>query len=227
MITEKELFEDIISLCDSGWHDLSSDKASAAGEYLEEILGLEKTNHDGPDAGVWELKCTTGTSLLTLFHKTPRPQGSIYSLINQHGYEGRNGRPSMRFTIRGSSPNSRDLYVDDDRDNNMIHICYKSSETRLLHWTYNDLLNSAGSKLRRLILVKCTRRNGQVKYEEAMAFEQVDLLGFIDAIVSGTVVVDFDAYIKNTGAIRDHGTKFRIHPSKLYLLYEIWYSIVP
>lgn len=227
MISEKELFQDIISLCESGWHDLPSNKASAAGEYMEQILGLDITNHDGPDAGVWELKCTSGTSLLTLFHKTPRPEGSIRSLINLHGYEGKNGRPSMRFTVRGAHQNSRDFFVDDDRINNVLYICHKSREMRLLHWTYNDLLNSAGSKLRRLILVKCSKRNFQVQYEEATAFEQIDLLGFVGAVTSGTVLIDFDAYIKDTGAVRDHGTKFRIHPSKLGMLYERSYPIFP
>ncbi len=39
-------------------------------------------------------------------------------------------------------------------------------------------------------------------------------------IEKGLVAVDFDAYIKDSGSVRDHGTKFRIAVSDIQKIYE-------
>ena len=36
----------------------------------------------------------------------------------------------------------------------------------------------------------------------------------------GLVRVDFDAYIKESGAVRDHGVKFRVEPQNIGRLYD-------
>ena len=216
MISKRVLFEGVRSLCDSGWHDLPNTGTGAPGNYLEHMLGLETTNHDGPDAGLWELKFSQGKSLLTLFHKTPRPQGSMKYIINRFGQIGQNGKKSFRHTIAGKS--KRGFNIAHDAGN--IWVRHTDVMTILPHWTEDDLLSSAGAKLRRLILVKGSVKDRKVCYESAMAFQQFKLSKFMKAIEEGLVHVDFDAYIKDSGAVRDHGTKFRIKPEDLGRLYD-------
>ncbi len=216
MITQKQLFEDIRSLCESGWHDLPDTGTGAPGDYLEHILGLKTTNHDGPDAGLWELKFTQGTSLLTLFHKTPRPKGSMKYIVNKHGWIGKNGKQSFRHTITGESPRGFTIALD----SGCLWFRGTDAMDTTVHWTEDDLLNAAGAKLRRLVLVEGEKKNGKVRYTKATAFEQFKLSKFMKAVESGLISVDFDAYIKPSGAVRDHGTKFRVHPENLARLYD-------
>ncbi len=215
MIPKKRLFEDIKSLCDSGWYDLPKTGAGAAGDLLENILGLKTTNHDGPDAGLWELKFSRGNSLLTLCHKTPRPHGIIKYVINKHGWIGKNGRKGFRHTIEGESDRGFNIAYD----SGSIWVRHQDDMAPVPHWTEEDLTNAIVSKLRRLVYVTGTVKSGQVRYETAVAFENIKTPRLMKAIADGLILVDFDAYIKDSGAVRDHGTKFRVRPENLGKLY--------
>ena len=218
MILKKVLFQKVREICSSGWHDLPATGTGAPGDFLERFVGLNTSNHDGPDAGLWELKFSRGSSLLTLFHKTPRPKGSIEKIIKQFGWTGSNGLRSFRHTIEGGK-SSRDFSAV--YEEGAIWIRHAALTETIPHWTENDLLNAAGGKLRRLILVEGVVSKGRVKYEYAKAFQEFKLSSLMEAISGGLVLVDFDAYIKGNGTVRDHGTKFRVRPDNLKHLYEI------
>ena len=72
---------------------------------------------------------------------------------------------------------------------------------RFPYWTHDQLLNIAGAKLRRLVVVR---------YRQADCFSDFTLTFFIYELMRGTICVDFDMRATDTKAIRDHGTKFRI-----------------
>ena len=215
MISKKQLFADIASLCESGWYDLPATGTGAAGDLLENILGLKTTNHDGPDAGLWELKFSSGTALLTLCHKTPRPRGVIKHIINKYGWIGRNGHKGFRHTIEGESDRGFNISYDAGS----IWVRHEDAMSPVPHWTEDDLTNAIVSKLRRLVYVTGTVKDGRVRYEKATAFENIRTSKLMKAIADGLILVDFDAYIKESGAVRDHGTKFRIRTGSLGKLY--------
>ncbi len=224
MITRKALLDKIRELCGSGWHDLPDTGSGAPGDHLEKLLGLKTSNVDIPDAGAFELKFSRGSALITLFHKTPRPRGSMRHVINKHGWRGRNGRPSFRHTIAGESDKGFDIVYDAGS----IWVRHEEAMDIVPHWTEDDLLNAAGRKLSRLVLVRGTVRKNpyRVLYERAALYEQFRLSRLMRAIESGLVLVDFDAYIRPSGAVRDHGTKFRIDPRNIGRLYETHERIV-
>jgi len=56
-----------------------------------------------------------------------------------------------------------------------------------------------------------------VKY--IVPYENIRTPKLMNAIENGLILVDFDAYIKDSGAVRDHGTKFRIRLENLGELY--------
>lgn len=219
--SERQLFSKVRELCESGWHDLPDTGSGAAGNYLETVLGGGVDNMDAPDIGRREIKFSSGTALLTLFHLTPKPKDCVMNLIRQFGWTGKNnGRPSFRHTIHGRSDKGFRVV----HEKGAIWITHPDMRGEAPHWTEDDLLGSVGSKLRRLLLVRGKRRkNGnqqQVSYRSAEAFQQFRLSGLMDCLVDGLVAVDFDAYEKENGTVRDHGTKFRIKPKDIGGIYE-------
>jgi len=189
MISKKKLFEDIESFCAAGWFDLPSTGTGAPGDLLENILGLKTSNYDGPDAGLWELKFSSGKALLTLCHKTPRPNGVVKYLINKHGWIGNNGRRGFRHTIEGESDRGFNIAYD----SGSIWVRHSDDMSPVPHWTEEDLTNAIVSKLRRLVHVTGTKKGGRVRYEKAVAYEDIRTPKLMKVIENGLILVDFDA----------------------------------
>lgn len=190
------------------------------GIFLENLLGIKDNNRDVPDIEDWEIKFNGGTSLITLFHKEPEPRGIINQLVNKYGWEDGKGRISFRHTIAGCS--ARGFYIKnlDDR----VIIRHKDEDSIVPHWKHDTLMCSAGSKLRRLILVtgKMEMNPRRVTYSSAVAFWDFRMSSFVEAIQQGIIKVDFDARTQRGpgSSIRNHGTKFRIKPTDLSNFYD-------
>lgn len=217
-------FAEIKRILNMGWVDIPDEKSyrgtGAPGRLLEHLLGIEENNQDSPDLMDWEIKFHGGRALITLFHKDPEPRGIMRNLVHEHGWPDGQGRISFRHTLGGES--DRGFYVVNESDR--IVIRHKIKDTVVPFWRHNTLLNAAGAKLRRLILVEGEMQSHQrrVRYEEATAFWDFNLLGFCDALEKGTVLIDFDARTQGGAgtALRNHGTKFRVSVANLESLYE-------
>ena len=187
----------------------------APGLYLEHLLGLTTSNVDVPDAGAWEVKYSSGNSLVTLFHKDPYPRGdAIRYIINRWGWIGRNGLQNFRHTICGES--DRFTVVDEA---NAIRVRRTGYDDLVPYWPHDVLNNSFSRKLRNLILVHGSKYGRMVSYDSAEFLTEVRSSRLIRAILVGTVCIDFDAYIRESGAVRNHGTKFRVKVENLPALY--------
>lgn len=213
-----------------GWIDIPPEKKfngnAAPGDYLEHLLGGKKNNRDSPDLNDWEVKFHGGTALLTMFHKEPQPRGVMKYMVHEHGWLDELDRMSFRHTIKGKS--ERGFYVVNMPDR--IVIRYKNKDTVVPYWLHNTLLNAAGAKLRRLILVEGELKavitdkglTKRVIYKKATAYWDFKLNGFFQAMVDGKVLIDFDARTKGEAGttLRNHGTKFRINIKDLKAIYE-------
>ncbi len=189
----------------------------APGLYLEHLLGLKTSNADVPDAGGWEVKFSSGDALITLFQKEPYPRESgrmIRSIINRWGWIGQNGQQSFRHTIRGRS----DLLeiVDDAGE---IRVRRIGHDDVVPHWPHDVILTAFARKLGNLIHVQGTKKGRTVVYESAEFLSQVRVTDLVKAISTGTICIEFNAYIRENGAVRNHGTRFRIKTEDLYRLY--------
>ena len=87
------------------------------------------------------------------------------------------------------------------------------------YWTHDELLNVVGAKLRRLVLVRYEKKKDKVLYTQSDIFSDFALTFLIYELVRGTICVDFDVRATKTYALRDHGTKFRIHPDNVCRVY--------
>ena len=205
-----------------GWIDLPEAYGGhgAPGRFLEDLLDVAENNLDSPDLMDWEVKFHGGKSLLTLFHKDPEPKGIINEMVNQHGWLDEKGRISFRHTISGET--NRGFYVVNE--DKRITIKHRDSNVVEPYWNHNTLLNAAGSKLRRLILIhgQTATNPRRVRYDSAIAYWDFNLLGFCEAAEKGLVYIDFDARTsKGPGtALRNHGTKFRVQAKNIDFLYE-------
>ncbi len=190
------------------------------GLLLEELLGFDSNNRDGPDSGVWEIKFHGGNAPLTLFHKTPEPKRIMHSLIRKCGWPSKTGTTtSFRHTIWGRSPRGFEAVNEGGR------IIIRNGEYPDLispYWTHDSLIAAFAYKLRRLVLVKGRRskKNGTVTYRNTHLWTEPRLTELMDLIANGIIAVDFDARTNPKGAgLRDHGTKFRIAIKDLGKLY--------
>ena len=195
----------------------------APGLYLEHLLDLRTSNQDVPDAGAWEVKFTSGNALLTMFHKTGDRDGpTMGDIIEKWGYVGRNGRPNFRSTVCGQSENYK---VSDEEGT--IRVRRNDDDVFVPYWSHDALITAFARKLGKLIHVQGSwnKRTRIVTYSSAEFLSRARTTQLINFIVTGTVCIDFDAYLKESGGVRDHGTKFRIKLADLRSLYAARESV--
>ena len=195
----------------------------APGLYLEHLLDLRTSNLDIPDAGAWEVKFTSGNALLTLFHKTGDRHGpTMADIIERWGYIGKNGRPNYRHTVCGQS---EEYKVADEEGS--IRVRRNDDNTIVPYWSHDTLITAFARKLGKLIHVQgsWSKQTRLVTYRSAEFLSQARTTQLISLIAGGTICIDFDAYLKLSGGVRDHGTKFRIRPGDLHSLYSTCESV--
>lgn len=221
VVTDADLYARLRSVLKRGWIQIPDYHGyrgtGAPGTMLEELLGISGGNLDIPDAGKWEIKFHTRSSLLTLFHLEAEPKGHMHHMVRRFGWPDAKGRTSFRHTIHGRS--ERGFYVVNE--SNRITVRNDSvSDMEWPYWTHDKLINAFAAKFRRLIVVKGKKRDGKVKYEQAHLYWEPQITMFVEAVEKGFVAVDFDARTKNGRGLRNHGTKFRIRYEHLRHLYN-------
>ncbi len=221
--TKKELFARLRQIIDQDWQEMPIGVAryngsGGPGNYLEDLIGLKTGNQDIADIIGWEVKYfTEKTNLITLFHKEPGPEGILRYLVSKFGWKDEQGRLSFRHTIMGRS--DRFQVINDA--GNIIVRPLKGGNGAVPMWTHDTLLNIAGGKLRRLLLVKGEREGNQVRFERVDCFENLQLTILMAELTKGVMAIDFDAREKSPGSktLRNHGTKFRVPPENVCRLY--------
>lgn len=150
------------------------------------------------------------------------------------------GEMSFRQTIHGLAPSDRGFMVKIDRFEKKVLISFDASKVDSRHsnwllnvknrtglgelkpqpyWGFDDLQNKAGTKLLNCFYVQAEvkREAGKefYKYSKVLMLQKFSFEGFLNAIETAKVLVDFDA---RSG--HNHGTKFRLRQNCLPMLYE-------
>lgn len=148
---------------------------------------------------------------------------------------------SFRQTIHGMATSDRGFMVKVDRANKKVLISFDASKVAARHsmwlqsvkeriglheldpqpyWGFDDLEHKAGTKLLNCFYVqaevKIERKIEYYKYTKIMMLQKFDFEGFLKAIETANILIDFDA---RTG--HNHGTKFRLRQNALPMLYKI------
>lgn len=219
---KKDLWQRLRDIIALGWTEMPAGVAryngtGGPGNYLEDLMGLTVGNQDIADCIGWEVKYyTPATNLITLFHKEPTPEGVMRYMVSKYGWKDDEGRLSFRHTIQGRSDR---FQVFDDAGS--IVVRRRGGNGLVPTWTHDTLLNIAGGKLRRLLLVQGQKDGRNVRFDMIDAFENLHLTLLIAEMVMGTIAVDFDVREAKAGSVglRNHGTKFRVAPRHVCRLY--------
>ena len=219
-----QLFERVREAISHGTFNLPEEGrhrgTGAPGMFLEDVLGLNAGSLDIPDAVGWELKWYTDrTSLITLFHKeADGPEAIMRYMVRKYGWKDKQGRLSFRHTIKGKS----DRFKVEDSIGQLVVRPIRGNGP-VPYWSHAELVATAGSKLRRLLLVRgeYSKVNRTVRFLQADAFETFHLADFVYEVLRGAIVIDFDCRETRPGSagLRNHGTKFRIAPESVCRLY--------
>ena len=225
ILTDLELQRRLRMLIERGFISLKDvpGGTGAPGKLLERELGLEGGgNDDTPDGGRWELKYHGGGSgLITLFHLEPKPSEYVKHLINEYGWVNSKGQKSFRHTIHGGKVTKRGFWVEKRGDR--VCVMHEGlAEANVPYWESDDLMNSFGTKLRRMLLVAGSKTDGAVCYTAGTFYQRPRSTKLIELICDGTMAIEFGARLSgaDSGKLRNHGTKLRIKKSNLTLLYR-------
>jgi len=92
-----EFLSRLAQLKNGGFVQTHREGDTGVGKTLEDLVGIEENNLDGPDFETYELKSArkSSTSMLTLFTKVPEPHGANSLLLAAYGYPSRKTGPNL------------------------------------------------------------------------------------------------------------------------------------
>ena len=178
------------------------------------------------------------------FEPHPRPARIVPRvLLPNYGWPDAKGRPnesSFRQTIRSTVWSDRGFRIVVDREGQRVVVVFDSAAVEASradwlrtvaartglgplnpqpYWPLQDVELKVSSKMLNTVLVEVdsekTRGAEQFRIHSVHALQGFNIEGFISAIESGDVYIDFDA---RTG--HNHGTKFRLRQGALPRLYR-------
>ncbi|MCY4569879.1 MAG: MvaI/BcnI family restriction endonuclease [Candidatus Poribacteria bacterium] len=184
------------------------------GYTLETLLGLEENNLKTPDFGDVELKSQrNGVSNPVTMFTFNRGAWKMKQkdLIEKYGYIDTNERSSLYCTVN-STPNNQGLYVKIEQEAVKL---YHVDGSLIAEWAGENLINSFMKKMPALVIVYAdARTNSEEKEEfwfnEAFYLTQPNEDNLLDLVKQDIIIVDVRMHLKENGAVRNHGTAFRI-----------------
>jgi len=167
------------------------------------------------------------TSMLTLFTKSPLPPKANSILLERFGYESGkdNKKKELHTTVNAKEFNQlkgkAGFKIDIQEDN--INIITPENEI-VGYWDKETLKKSFEKKLPKLLYVKAESRGGgeneEFWFNEAWLLSGFNFRNFVHLLKEGTILVDIRIGQYSNGKKHDHGTGFRVLPSKLDLCFK-------
>lgn len=235
--TLEEFIEKYTEICNRGWIKTHRSGPTGIGKTLEDLLGIVENNIDGPDFGDYELKSCRldSNSMLTIFTKTPQPQGAANTLRMTFGYPSdayNNDEKVLHSTL------SADRFVSiADTGHSLKVLC---SDTKIAivaedgkeyaYWTREQLRTAFEKKYKgKFVYAKAHSRgagaNEEFKFVEAYEVSGFDYDAFVSLLEQGKIYIDLRIGQYHGGAkdgqTHDHGTGFRIKEKDQHLLFKV------
>ena len=199
------------------------------GKTLEDLLGIVENNIAVSNATFAELKSARRRSLsmLTLFTKAPLPPEANSKLLKDYGYatEKSRGKKVIHTTTFATHHNTLrgKIGFKVKVEPNKVSLI-SSDGAELGYWDETTLRQSFEKKLHHVLYVMAdTRGRGKTEefwFNEAWLLSGFDYAGFATALKEGTVCVDVRIGQFPNGKPHDHGTGFRVLPSKFGLCFK-------
>lgn len=225
-------------ICDMGWITTHRSGPTGIGKTLEDLLGIEENNIDGPDFGDYELKSCriNSNSMLTMFTRAPQPAKSNTYLRLKFGYSSNaydNDSKVLHSTL------SADRFVSVYNTGNQLKIVCDDEKISIasqmgvedVYWTRDALKKCFEKKYKnKFVYAKALSRgtgaNEEFKFVEAYEVSGFDYYAMIDLLEQGKIYVDLRIGQYPDGRTHDHGTGFRIREVDQPLLFHVNRRIV-
>jgi len=199
------------------------------GKTLEDLLGIAENNIAISNATFAELKSARkgSLSMLTLFTKAPLPAEANSRILKDYGYitvksKGKKIIHTTTFATHYNTLRGRTGFKVKVEPNKVSII--SSDGIELGYWDETTLKQSFERKLHHVLYVMADARgSGKTEefwFNEAWLLSGFDYAGFASALKEGTVCVDVRIGQYPNGKPHDHGTGFRVLPSKFGLCFK-------
>lgn len=236
--TLDDFIREYSKICDMGWIHTHRPGPTGIGKTLEDLLGIEENNIDGPDFGDYELKSCriNSNSMLTMFTRSPQPARSNTKLRLKYGYSSNaydndekvlhSTLSADRFTPIANTGNELKIHCDDER------ISIESQNgIEDIYWTRDALRKAFEKKYKNKFIYAKAESRGSGANEEFRFIESYEVSGFdynamIALLEKGKIYVDLRIGQYPDGRTHDHGTGFRIKESDHSLLFKVNRRIV-
>ena len=203
--------------------------STGIGYTFETLFGVKENNIPIPDiGGRVEIKTIRKDlqSLITLFTFN-RGVWHIRQkeLIQKYGYIDSKGRFALKNTVFYDKPIPQGLKLEIDELRNTIHLIEDVATGKsVATWDVYVIVGTFMTKLSRLLIVLADRKVIKGKeyflYGEAYLLTDPSPRSFINAFKKSLIGIDLRMHFKESGAVRNRGTAFRIKEKDLIELYE-------
>lgn len=189
------------------------------GYTLETLLGIAENNLKTPDFGEIELKsqrknATTPVTLFT-FNKGAW-QIKQREAIEIFGYADEKGRRALYCFVTGK-PNNQGLFtIADEYALRLFH----TSGLLVASWTIENIIKTFRRKMNALVVVLAETRlrldlSEEFWFSEAYFLHTPSAEKFVELLRQSAIILDVRMHLKESGAVRNHGTAFRTVESVL------------
>jgi len=224
----KELESKLREIKNKGFVSSLRSGSTGIGYTFESLLGISENNLPIPDiGGRIELKTIRkeSQSLVTLFTFNKAVwQIKQKDLILKYGYIDDNNRYALKNTIYYGKTVAQNISFGIDENKNTIHLIDGKSGDILAIWDIYVIVGKFMTKLSRILLILADRKIEYgleyFHYNESYLLTDPSARRFINAFKNSVIGIDLRMHLKESGAVRNRGTAFRIKEKDLTELYE-------
>ena len=224
----KELESKLLKIKNLGFVESLRKGSTGIGFTFETLFGVKENNIPIPDiGGRVEIKTIRkdSESLITLFTFN-RGVWNIRQkhLVKKYGYIDKKGRIALKNTLFYNKPIAQGLFLQINRRKNIINLVDAITKQTVATWDIYVIVGKFMTKMSRLLIVMADRKKEHGKeyfhYNEAYLLTDPSPRKFISAIKKSLIGIDIRMHLKESGAVRNRGTAFRIKEKDLIKHYE-------
>lgn len=201
------------------------------GYTFETLMGIKENNDQRADYKGIEVKTfrskelnMTGAGKSNLFLKEPTWKDGLSSIaerVKKYGYIDKNGRYALYSTVK-IQENSHGLKFEiiDTRDE--IEIEKKS--VPVAFYPYSDIEKRLKEKNAETVFIAAQTKGREDEeefyYRTLTYYINPTLSSFMELMASGDIMLELRMHINESGAVRNHGSAFRVTKNKLPSLFR-------
>lgn len=210
---------------------------TGVGMTLETLLGIQANSNRAPDYMGIEIKASRvsgrkqqSKTRVSLFSQVPDWKKSVCKsgtdILKQYGYVDKETGRLQLYCTNSNKPNPQGLFLQVDEENMLLESLRRNDNKnqRVVVWSMDNLKTQLEAKHRNTFWVKA-RHKKNADGLEAFHYVEVEqtkspLVGNLAPLLEiGAITMDYTLSQKASGASRDHGYLFKIHPENFDLLF--------